>query len=126
MGTPLRAVLVEDRPADAKLVLHQLALAGYEVESRVVDNERAFVAALADPADIVLADYNVPGFDAFRALEVLGASGASIPLIVVSGTIGEDVAIEAIHRGAHDYLLKDRLARLGSAVKHALEQREMR
>lgn len=126
MSTPLRVLLVEDTPADAKLVLHQLRSAGYEADSRIVDNEPDFVAALADPPDIILADYNVPGFDAFKTLARLTSTGLDVPLIVVSGTIGEDVAMEAIRAGAHDYLIKDRLGRLGSAVARALDDREVR
>ncbi|MHB8508463.1 MAG: sensor domain-containing protein [Candidatus Dormibacteria bacterium] len=126
MATPLRVLLVEDRPSDAELVLHQLRSAGYEVDSRIVDNEPDFAAALADPPDIILADYNVPGFDAFKTLARMKSTGLEVPLIVVSGTIGEDIAVEAIRAGAHDYLIKDRLGRLGSAVAQALEDRELR
>jgi len=122
----LRAILVEDREADARLVLHALKTAGYDVDARVVDTADAFTSALADPPDIVLADYNLPGFNAFDTIARLKASGVDVPLIVVSGTIGEDVAVAAIRAGAHDYLIKDRLARLGAAVNRALEERASR
>jgi diguanylate cyclase (GGDEF)-like protein/PAS domain S-box-containing protein len=122
----LRALLVEDRPADAKLALHQLRAAGYQVDARIVDNEPAFMAALENPPEIILADYNVPGFDAFQTLACLRRSGLDVPVIVVSGTIGEDVAVDAIRAGAHDYLIKDRLGRLGPAVARALEDRRLR
>ena len=75
---------------------------------------------------MILADYTLPDFDGLRALHLLKQSGREIPFIIVSGTIGEELAVRAIKEGAADYLLKDRLARLGAAVSHALEQRLLR
>jgi diguanylate cyclase (GGDEF)-like protein len=124
--TRLRILVLEDRPSDAKLALHELRRAGFELEAHVVDNEHAFVAALAEEPDIILADYKLPDFDAFKAIERLKSTGLDIPLIVVSGSIGEDVAVEAMHQGADDYLLKDRLGRLGAAVSRALSERSLR
>ena len=124
--TRLRVLLLEDRPSDATLVQHQLRKAGFELEARIVDNERDFVAALAEQPDVILADYNLPDFDAFKAIDRLRFTGLDIPLIVVSGSIGEDVAVEAMHQGAADYLLKDRLGRLGAAVTRALSERRLR
>ena len=115
--------MLEDRPSDAKLVQHQLRQAGFELEARIVDNELDFVAALAEAPDVILGDFNLPDFDAFKAIECLKSTGLDIPLIVVSGAIGEDVAVEAMRMGADDYLLKDRLGRLPAAVSRALSER---
>lgn len=126
MMATLRVLILEDRPADAELVAHELDHAGFAPAWTRVDTEAAFREALADPIDLILADYHVPGFGATRALEVLAALGLNIPVIIVSGTIGEDLAVAALHAGAADYLMKDRLARLGPAVTHALEARRLR
>lgn len=125
--TPLRALLVEDRPEDAELTLHALRRAGFDpVSYDVVDNERGFVDHLHDDVDVILADYNVPQFGAVPALALMKERGLDIPFIIISGTIGDEEAAAAIRRGADDYLLKDRLGRLGAAVSHAIEQRRLR
>ena len=90
-----------------------------------VEDEKTYLTELERGVDLVLADYNLPQFSALRALRLLRERDVDTPLIVVSGQIGEDVAIAAIHEGAADYLLKDRLARLGAAVRGALERHEM-
>jgi PAS domain S-box-containing protein len=122
----LRILLVEDSATDAQLITRELLRAGLAVEVSRVDDEPGFVAALSPLPDLVLSDYNLPQFDALRALEILRERSADVPFLIVSGTIGEEMAVHAMKRGAADYLLKDRLGRLGPAVLHAIEERRLR
>ncbi|MCL4505203.1 MAG: PAS domain S-box protein, partial [Chloroflexi bacterium] len=126
MDSPLRVLILEDNPNDAELALLELRRAGYTVDWRRVDNENDFLAALATPIDIILADYQLPQFDGMRALRLLRDRGLDAPFILLSGTVGEDIAVEAVKLSADDYLLKDRLARLGPAVTNALQAKAMR
>jgi PAS domain S-box-containing protein len=123
MPLPLKVLLAEDNPNDAELVIRALRQAGFEPTWLRVETEEEFLAHLSGDLDIVLSDFRMPRFNGFRALELLKARELDIPFILVSGTIGEDMAVEAMRRGATDYLLKDRLARLGSAVNHAIAER---
>lgn len=123
---PLRILIVEDRKEDVELVLHELKREGLHFELRRVDDETGFVEAIAWSPQIILADYNLPQFTARRALELLRQRGDDIPFIVITGSISEEVAVDMMKRGASDYLIKDRLARLGVAVRQALEQKRMR
>jgi diguanylate cyclase (GGDEF)-like protein len=125
-GRPLRVLLLEDRPEDAELVLHELRRAGYELNWRRVDDETGFKANLDPELDLVLADYHQPQFNAMRALKIMHEAGLDIPFVIVSGAVGEDLAVAAVRQGAMDYVLKDRLARLGTAVKNSIEQAELR
>jgi PAS domain S-box-containing protein len=126
MLTPVRVLIVEDSEDDAELEILYLRQAGFAAEWTRVDNAADFVAALRSPYDIVLADYRMPSFTGLDALRLLQEQQLDIPLLLISGTLGEEQAVECIKRGAADYLLKDRLARLGSAVQHALEERALR
>jgi PAS domain S-box-containing protein/putative nucleotidyltransferase with HDIG domain len=121
----LRVLILEDRSADAELVLHELERAGFEVEWRRVDTEAEFTASLDPSLDVILADYTLPQFDALRALRLVQARGLNVPFIVVTGSISEEVAVTCMREGAADYLLKDRLARLGQAVTHALQEQRL-
>lgn len=121
----MRALLLEDNPDDAELLVFELKRAGFDPEWSRVDDEPGLVAGLGQSPDIVLADYNLPGFGALQALRLIGALPDPPPVIVVSGAMSEDACVEALRRGAVDYLLKDRLARLGPAVEHALAQRRL-
>jgi two-component system sensor histidine kinase UhpB len=121
--TPLRLVIVEDSAEDAELIIRELRRSGFEPSVKRVDTEEAFVDSLATEPDVVICDYSVPGLDARRVLELLQERGDATPLIIVSGTIGEDTAVEVMRLGAADYLLKDRLVRLGSSIRRLLEQR---
>lgn len=123
---PLRILIVEDRPEDVELVLHELKREGLCFEHRRVDDEKGFGAALDWAPQIILADYNLPQFTARRALELLRERGDDVPFIVITGSISEEVAVDMMKRGAADYLIKDRLTRLGVAVKQALEQKRLR
>ena len=122
MDTALRVLILEDRGSDAELVAHALNGAGYAVDWQRVDSEAAFLASLANPPDLILADYTLPQFNALEAVRLVRAQGHDVPFIVVSGTIGEESAVECLKAGANDYLLKDRLGRLGHAVRRALDE----
>jgi diguanylate cyclase (GGDEF)-like protein/PAS domain S-box-containing protein len=124
--TDLRLLQLEDNLSDAELILAELKLAGFNPMVTRADTREEFQDALSPDLDLILADYNLPQFDALSALELLKESGLDVPLIIVSGGIGEDVAVAAIRMGAADYLLKDRLTRLAPAIHQALEQRELR
>jgi PAS domain S-box-containing protein len=126
MSQSLRVLLVEDNPDDAKMMVRELERAGFETIPQRVETQAAFLEYLDGDLDLILADYTMPEFDGLRALALLKMNGLQVPFIFVSGTVGEDIAVEAINRGAADYLLKDRLARLGPAVHRALEQRRLR
>ncbi len=123
---PLRVLILEDRPSDAQLMLHELRNCGFEPQWERVDTEEEYVSRLAPTVDVILADHSMPRFNSIRALELLQERQLDIPFIVVSGAIGEDVAVCAMKAGATDYLLKDRLARLGPAVTQAVRQHTLR
>jgi two-component system, cell cycle sensor histidine kinase and response regulator CckA len=126
MLTLLHVLIVEDRQADARLMVAELRQAGFDPKWTRVDTEPDYLEQLNAAPDIILADFSMPQFDALRALHLLRERGQDIPLIVVSGSIGEDRAVSTIKEGAADYLFKDRLARLGPAVKQALAQKQLR
>lgn len=127
MKSALRVLLVEDSDDDSVLILNLLSRAGYEIVSRRVETEEALREALREaPWDIVISDYCMPSFDAPTAIRVANELGGSVPLIVVSGTVGEDVAVETLKLGADDYLLKQNLTRLVPAVERALQVAESR
>ena len=127
MSTPLRCLLVEDSDNDAELLLGMLRQNGFALSAERVQTAAAMGTALAARDwDIIVCDYAMPGFDGAAALHVLRESGRDVPLIIVSGTIGEELAVETIKLGATDYLLKDRLGRLGPAVQQAIAQRRLR
>src|SRR2546425_11674375 len=125
-GRPLRLLILEDRPEDAELALRELRRAGFDPSWRRVDDEAGFKANLDPELDLILADYHQPQFDALRALKLMQQAGLDIPFVIVSGAIGEEIAVAAVRQGAIDYVLKDRLARLGTAVQNALEQSQLR
>jgi len=122
VATPLSVLLLEDNPDDAELLVFELRRAGFAPEWQRVDSREGFVDALRCAPQIVLADYSVPRFGALDALQVLRASEQDIPAIVVSGAMSEEACVDALRQGAVDYLLKDRLTRLGAAVEHALAE----
>jgi signal transduction histidine kinase len=122
----LRVLLVEDSADDAELLVHELARSTYQPEWHRVETEDDYLAHLDPELDIVLADYSLPQFSAVRALELLQERRLDVPFIVVSGTIGEELATATIKRGAADYLLKDRLGRLTQAVEGAIAGRQLR
>src|SRR5713226_5155882 len=127
MSTPLRALIVEDSEDDATLLLLELRRGGYKPIWERVDASDAMTEALAVQAwDIIFADYAMPQFSAPSALTLLRESGLDLPFIVVSGTIGEDVAVACMKAGAHDYLIKGNLTRLVPAVERELREANSR
>jgi len=126
MSISIRVLILEDRPEDAELMVHELRRSQFEPDWRRVDTESEYNAHLGWRPDLILSDYNMPLLNAPRALELLQELNLDIPFIVVSGAIGEDVAVAMMRQGATDYLLKDRLARLGPAVRHALSEKKLR
>jgi PAS domain S-box-containing protein len=125
---PLRVLLVEDSEDDARLVLRELRRGGYEPTSERVDTPEAMRRALAEEEawDVILSDWRMPRFGAPEALEMLRAAGSEAPFIIVSGKVGEDTAVEAVKAGAHDYVMKNDLARLSATVGRGLEEAEAR
>ena len=126
MSNNLRALIVEDNPLDAELMILELERAGFELQWERVETEDEYLRSLNQEPEVILADSSLPEFDGLRALDLLQKSGLDIPFLLVSGRLGEEFAVNAMKRGVHDYLHKDRLARLGEAVKRALEQRRLR
>ncbi|WP_257462956.1 ATP-binding response regulator [Archangium lipolyticum] len=125
--TPLRVLQVEDNPDDVLLVERELRRGGFDVQSHRVQTEEEMRAALnAGPWDIILSDYCMPGFDAPTALRVLHDTGKDIPLIVVSGSVGELEGVEVMKAGARDYFPKTLLTRLPAAVARELEEARIR
>ncbi len=124
--TALRVLLLEDNPVDAELLLYELSREKYDLRVERVDNEADYLQALETMPDIILADYSLPQFNAMRALQLLKERGLDIPFIVVTGTISEEVAVACMKQGAADYLIKDRLSRLGQAVERALHEKRLR
>ncbi len=123
MRTHLRVLNVEDSERDASLLRRHLERVGYELTFARVETPAAMRAALETREwDIILADYTMPQFGALAALALLKETGLDIPFIVISGTVGEETAVEAMLAGANDYLMKDKLARLAPAVERELHE----
>jgi two-component system cell cycle sensor histidine kinase/response regulator CckA len=123
----IRIILVEDSPTDAKLVRHTLERAGLAIEIERVDDAEGFADALAgEPCDVVICDWSMPRFSAPAALAAVKARGLDVPFIIVSGTVGEEAAVEAMRAGAHDYVIKDRLTRLPAVIERELRDRAER
>ena len=123
MKTPLRLLIAEDNPVDAELILRELRRAGYDPTWMRVDTEADYLAQLHPDLDLIVSDFEMPQFSGIRAMSLLKESGLDVPLIIVSGTLGEEQAVDAMKHGGADYLLKDRLSRLGPAVAGAMMQR---
>jgi PAS domain-containing protein len=123
---PLRVLLVEDSENDALLLLRELGRAGYDVDHERVYTAEGMQKALRSPWGVIISDYRMPRFSAMEALEMANASDLDAPFIVVSGRIGEDVAVEAMRGGAYDYVMKSNLARLPRTVERGLEKAEER
>jgi len=127
MSKSLRVLIVEDSKFDARVLLGELEHGGYRPDYELVDNPQDMRAALsAKPWDIVISDYVMPDFSGLDAIRILKESGLYIPIIIVSGKIGEDTAVEAMKTGAHDYLIKGNLARLIPAIERELGEAQER
>jgi diguanylate cyclase (GGDEF)-like protein/PAS domain S-box-containing protein len=125
-GARLRILILEDHRSEALLLVRRIRQAGYQCDPTIVDTERGFMEALLERPDLVLTDYHVPGFGGPQALAAVLRSGHDIPVIVVSGEVGEEIVAQTITAGAADYLMKDRLSRLGSCISRVMEEREVR
>ncbi len=127
LSKPLHVLVIEHTMADAELNLHELQRAGFLCRPHIVGTHAEFLDHLKRfQYDIVLADYRLPGWTGMEALSVLRKSGREIPFILVTGTLGEETAVECIRQGATDYVLKDHLARLPLVVSRALEEKTLR
>jgi diguanylate cyclase (GGDEF)-like protein len=127
MTISIRILLVEDSEDDAVLLLRELKRGGYDPEYRRVETEMEMVQEIQHQDwDLVITDHNMPNFNSSSALDVVKKSGRDIPIIIVSGSIGEDIAVEAMKSGAHDYIMKDNLTRLVPAIKRELSEAENR
>jgi len=111
----LRVLILEDVPADAELTARALEPAGINARVKVVDTRESFTEELTEsPPDLILADYSLPGFDGEQALEISRTIAPEVPFIFVTGTLGEEHAVELMKQGAWDYVTKEHLSRLGS------------
>ena len=123
MSKPLRILIVEDSEEDTQLLLHELRRGAYEPAFERVDTPAAMSAALDQQNwDLVVADFSMPQFNALAALELLNKKGLDLPFIIVSGTIGEEIAVSAMKNGARDYIMKGNLRRLVPAVRRELSE----
>ncbi len=126
MSIPLHVLLLEDVPADAELILGELRRNGFAPTFKRVETRAEYLAELEQPYDLIISDHTLPQFDGLSALRLLSQSGRDVPFLLVTGAVGEDIAVSVMREGAADYLMKDRLTRLGQAVTHALEQKKLR
>ena len=127
MGNPLKLLLVEDSVRDADLAVSRLTQAGYDVSHQRVEDGSQMQQALQTQAwDVIIADYTLRGFDSQQALQLLKGSGLDIPFIILSGAMGEEIAVRAIKSGAYDYVLKNNLIPLATAVEEALADAKAR
>ncbi len=127
MGRPLRILIVEDSEDDTRLLLRELRRGGFETAWQRVETADGMNAALArEKWDLIVADYTMPQFTGLGALNLMRDRNLDLPFIIVSGRIGEDVAVEAMRAGAHDYVLKDNLTRLNAAIERELCEAEIR
>ena len=123
----LRILFIEDNPLDTELAVRELQQNGFDMKWQRIESYSDFMNCMThDPPDIIISDDAMPQFSAGEALQCLRDSGLTIPFIVVSHAIGEDEAVQLMRNGAADYLRKDRMGRLGEAVRHALEERRLR
>jgi two-component system cell cycle sensor histidine kinase/response regulator CckA len=123
----LRILIIEDSPPDAELMVATVQRGGYEVQFDVADTPELFRERLARVEyDVILADFNLRSWTALDALGILRQSGKDIPLIVTTGSLGDEAAVECIKQGAEDFVLKDRPARLPLAIQRAREERRLR
>jgi PAS domain S-box-containing protein len=127
MSKPLRLLIVEDSDDDAALTIRQLKRADYEVTFERVETAGAMLTALKEHTwDLVIADYSMPQFTGMAALELLKSTGLDIPFFIISGSIGEDLAVDVMKLGASDYLMKGNVKRLIPSVERELREAEVR
>ena len=127
MGKPIRVLIVDDSEDDALLLVRQLRNSGFDPGFERVDTAEGMNAALDKAGwDIVLSDFVMPGFSGLQAIELVRQRGLDIPIVMVSGKIGEETAVSCVKAGANDYVMKDNLKRLGTAIERELQDTENR
>jgi diguanylate cyclase (GGDEF)-like protein/PAS domain S-box-containing protein len=126
MKPMLRVLIAEDTESNAALIVHELERGGYRLEYERVRTAAALKSALSKPWDILLSDFSMPSFTAPDALRILQESGLDLPFVIVSSTVGEERAVEAMRAGASDYVLKANMARLIAVVERELREAEER
>src|ERR1700682_5093471 len=127
MTRPLRVLHLEDSPRDAEMVRHKLDVEGVSCDILLANSKDSFEAALTrEPFDLILSDYNLPGYDGITALKHAQETQPDVPVILISGTVGEEEAVKCLQIGATDYLLKAHLDRLAPAVQRAIQEAETR
>ena len=127
MARPIRVLHLEDSPRDAEMVRHKLDAGGVSCDIRLATSKDSFEAALArEPFDLIIADYTLPDYDGVAALKHAQETQPEVPVILISGTVGEEEAVKCLQFGATDYLLKQRLDRLVPAVQRAIQEAETR
>jgi len=127
MSCSLRVLLIEDSPDDAFLINRALRSDGFELSILRVETEADILAAMQNKEwDLIICDYSLPQMGGHRALALYRQTGKDVPFIVASGVIGEEVAVEMMKAGAHDYVMKDKLGRLTSAVRRELDSAQER
>ncbi|MCC7573125.1 MAG: response regulator [Candidatus Methanofastidiosum sp.] len=125
--SPLRVLIVEDSEDDAELLVRLIKKGDFNVNYERIDTAKQMVEALTNKQwDVIISDYKMPGFSGIKALEILNEFGIDIPFILVSGTIGEQLAVEAMRKGANDYLMKDNLSRLVPAIEREIKECNIR
>lgn len=123
MAIPLRVLIVEDSDSDAELLLFELERGGFEVSHRRAASEAEVHQALDEGEwDLIISDYSMPGFDGMRCLQIYQERKLDAPFILMSGTVGEEIAVEAMKAGAHDYIMKGRITRLVPAIQRELRE----
>jgi len=127
MKSPLRALIVEDSENDTYLLLHDLERSDYEITHERVETAEALSAALdRENWDILFCDFTMPSFSGLKALEMVKERDIDLPFIFVSGTLGEEAAVQAMKVGAHDYVMKGNLARLIPSMERELREANVR
>lgn len=126
MKKPLRVLIIDDSENDAVLVLREIRYSGYDVTHERVDTAADMKTALEKQWDIIISDFVMPQFGGLEALKIFKEKGIDLPFIVVSGKIGEDIAVSAMKAGAHDYIMKANLKRLGPAIERELRDAQVR
>ncbi|MGC1106628.1 MAG: response regulator [Candidatus Acidiferrales bacterium] len=126
MGTPLKLLLIEDSEADAEMLVRAIRKGGYEINYKRVDTGEALQASLLESWDLVISDHSMPGFSGAAALKMVREKQADVPFVFVSGTIGEDAAVDAMRVGAQDYIMKGNLTRLVPAIERELREAKHR
>lgn len=127
MKKSIRLLIIEDSEDDAELLVRKVTKSGYKIKYTRVESEKEMKSALQQEAwDLIISDYSLPNFTGLSAINLINQLKIDIPFIIVSGAIGEDIAVEAMKAGAHDYIMKDNLARLSPAIERELREAKIR